>query len=101
MPPKDTPTGNLYFSAGGDFEPLAHITELTEVPEIVAQPDNDVEVSSLEDMVIEGSFTLAWPGSISKKLLILTGKYPSNNWLKMHGYQMRRKRKIRKPRKPR
>lgn len=56
MPPKDTPTGSLYFSAGGDFEPLAHFTELTEVPEMVAQPDNDVEVFSLEDMVIEGSF---------------------------------------------
>lgn len=93
MPPKDTPTGSLYFSAGGDFKPLAHITELTEVPEMVAQPDNDVKVFSLEDMVIEGSFILARPVSISEKLLILTGKYPSNNWLRMHGYPMRRRRK--------
>jgi hypothetical protein len=100
MPPKDIQPHELLFSAdnGKTYQSMAHITD---VPEMVAQPDNDVEVSSLEDMVIEGSFTLAWPGSISKKLLILTGKYPSNNWLKMHGYQMRRKRKIRKPRKPR
>lgn len=96
MPPKEMPTGNLYFSAGGELKPLAHITELPEISEMVVQPDNDVEAFSLGDMVIEGSFTLAWPISISERQFILTGKYPSNNWLKMHGYPMRRKHRKRR-----
>lgn len=94
MPPKDTPTGSLYFSAGGELKPLAHITELPEISKTVVPPNNDIAGSIIEDMVIEGFFTLAWPVSISEKLLILTGKYPSNNWLKMHGYPMRRRRNV-------
>lgn len=94
MPPKEIPTGNLYLSAGGELKPLAHITELTEVPEMVV-PDGQSEEEMLKFQFLqEMTITV----NISHKpywLLAMFGDTKSipNNWLRMHGYPMRRKRK--------
>lgn len=91
MPPKETPTGNLYFSAGGELKPLGRIVE---VPEIVVG-DEDFEQEMLEFQYPE-EMTFTATTIVNRNVIrLLFGKKEDipNNWLKMHGYPMRRKRK--------
>ena len=94
MPPKDfQPTGFMFRQVGDDeYVPIGRITD---VPEIVVLPEYVPEESylsfktggemSFTSMVIRPSRNLIlW-------LCGLTEEIP-NNWLKMHGFPMKRKR---------
>lgn len=93
MPPKDMQPHELLFSAdnGKTYQPMAHITD---VPEMVV-PDGPSEDEMLEfQFPQEMTFTV----NISTKpywLLAMFGDTKSipNNWLKMHGHPMRRRKK--------
>ena len=91
MPPKDTPTGSLYFSAGGEYKPLGRISEVSEM--VVG--DEDFEQEMLEFQYPEEmTFTATTILSLNLMLLLLGRKESiPNNWLKMHGYPMRRKQR--------
>lgn len=92
MPPKDMQPHELLFSAdnGKTYQPMAHITD---VPEMVV-PDGLSENEMLDfQFPQEMTITL----NISHKsywILAMFGdtKFIPNNWLKMHGFPMKRKR---------
>ena len=91
MPPKDIQPQTLYFSAGGEYKPLGRITE---VPEIVVE-DEDFEQEMLEFQYPE-EMTFTATTIVNRnviRLLFGDKKDIPNNWLKMHGYPMRRKGK--------
>ena len=94
MPPKDIQPQTLYFSAGGEYKPLGQITE---VPEIVVG-DEDFEQEMLEFQYPE-EMTFTATTIVNRnviRLLFGSKKDIPNNWLKMHGFRMRRKRGRRK-----
>lgn len=88
MPPKDTQPQTLYFSAGGEYKPLGRITE---VPEIVVG-DEDFEQEMLEFQYQAFTATTIVNRNVIR-LLFGNKKDIPNNWLKMHGYPMRRGRR--------
>ena len=97
MPPKDydpLSKGTLFFSADGGetYKPFAKVNDAELilddlVPEKVVElpfvkPDEEISLSFKFDIRQEPSvFMLLW-----------TGNWPSNNWLKMHGFPMRRRK---------
>ena len=94
MPPKDfQPTGFVFRQAGDDeYVPIGRITD---VPEIIVLPEYVPEESYLSFKTGgEMSFTTMVIRP-SKNLILwlcgLTDEIP-NNWLKMHGFPMKRKR---------
>lgn len=89
MTPKDVQPQMLYFSAGGEYKPLGRITE---VPEMVVG-DEDFEQEMLEFQYPEEMTFTATTIMNSNLILLLLGRKENipNNWLKMHGYPMRRK----------
>ena len=93
MPPKDfQPTGFVFRQVGDDeYVPIGRITD---VPEMVI-PDGLSEKEMLDfqfpqemTITVNISHKLYW-------LLAMFGDTKSipNNWLKMHGYPMRRRKK--------
>lgn len=91
MPPKDIQPQTLYFSTGGEYKPLGRITEVSEM--VVG--DEDFEQEMLEFQYPEEmTFTATTIANLNLMLLLL-GRRESipNNWLKMHGFRMRRKRR--------
>lgn len=93
MPPKDMQPHELLFSAdnGKTYQPMAHITD---VPEMVV-PDGPSEDEMLEfQFPQEMTFTVQTKLSRNTIYLILGLKrLVPNNWLKMHGHPMRRRKK--------
>lgn len=92
MPPKNTSTGTLYFSDGGTYEPFGLATVnpvLNEVPEIIEVPPVKTWNPSAEEL----EFSATIRDAVSVFRFLMTGKWPSNNWLRLHGYPMRRKRR--------
>lgn len=89
MPPKDTQSQTLYFSTGGEYKPLGRITEVSEMVVV----DEDFEQEMLEFQYPEEmTFTVTTIMNLNRMLLLLGRKESiPNNWLKMHGYPMRRK----------
>ena len=91
MTPKDIRPQTLYFRTGGEYKPLGRITEVSEM--VVG--DEDFEQEMLEFQYPE-EMTFTATTIINRNLIrLLIGKKEDipNNWLKMHGYPMRRRRK--------
>ena len=89
MPPKDTQPQTLYFSTGGEYKPLGRITEVSEM--VVGDEDFEHEMLKFqypEEMTFTGTTIMNL-----NRMLLLLGRKESipNNWLKIHGYPMRRK----------
>lgn len=94
MPPKNIQPQTLYFGTGGEYKPLGRITEVSEM--VVG--DGDFEQEMLEFQYPEEmTFTLTTIMNLNQMLLLLGRKESiPNNWLKMHGYPMRRKQRKRR-----
>ena len=96
MPTKDIQPHELLFSAdnGKTYQPMTHITD---VPEMVV-PDG---LSEYEMLDFQFPQEMSITANISHKpywILAMFGDTKSipNNWLKMHGYPMRRRYRRRK-----
>lgn len=97
MPPKDydpLSRGTLFFSSDGG-ETYAPVGKVQEEGLIIDDlvPEKGVELPFVrpdEEMVISCKFDIRQNPSVF--MLLWKGKWPSNNWLKMHGYPMRRKK---------
>lgn len=89
MPPKELQPQTLYFSTGGEYKPLGRITEVSEM--VVGDEDFEREMLEFqypEEMAFTAT-TIVNRNVI--RLLFGNKKDIPNNWLKMHGYPMRRK----------
>lgn len=89
MPPKDTQPRQVYFiGSDGKCGPLRMVTEI-EFPEETSQKPYMHMPFSNEPMEFE--IELDKPISRRMMIFLLTGKWYSNNWLRMHGLPMERK----------
>ena len=92
MPPKDIQPHELLFSAdnGKTYQPMAHITD---VPEMVV-PDGLSEKEMLDFQFSQEMMIALSTRHIPYWILAMFGDTKSipNNWLKMHGLPMRRKK---------
>lgn len=95
MPPKGLQTHELLFSADGGetYKPLGKVADVSLITDDLI-PDNGTELPLAkpgDGFVISCKFNITSNPSLF--MFLWTGKWPSNNWLRMHGYPMRRKRK--------
>lgn len=87
MPPKDTQPRQVYcIGSDGELRPLGHISEI-ELPEETSQEPH----MPFSNKPIEFEMELDKPISRRMMTFLLTGKWLSTNWLKMHGLPMERK----------
>ena len=94
MPPKDTPHA-LFFSTddGETYKPIGKVPECGLVVDDLV-PDKEIELPFIEpdeEFVVSCKFSLS--ENPSAFMFLATGKWPSNNWLRLHGFPMRRRRK--------
>lgn len=94
MPPKDTPHA-LFFSAddGETYKPIGKVTEYGLVVDDLV-PDKEIKLPFIkpdEEFVV--SCKLSLRENPSAFMFLATGKMPSNNWLRLHGFPMRRRKK--------
>ena len=97
MPPKDhDPSGKgaLFFSADGKtYEPFGKVEDAELILDDLV-PEKGVKLPFVKpDEEISLSFKFDIRQNPSLFMLLWTGKWPSNNWLKMHGFPMRRRMK--------
>lgn len=93
MPPKDTQPHSVTVSADGGetFSPLGKVADAhLFVDDLIPEDRTELPFGKLE-----GELTLTCKFNIrdnpSAFMLLATGKWPSNNWLRMHGYPMVRR----------
>ena len=102
MPPKDydpLSQGTLFFSSDGG-ETYAPVGKVQEegliIDDLVPEDGEELPSSVFRSMkqCREMSFTCAFNiiQNPSVFMFLWKGKWPSNNWLKMHGFPMRRKK---------
>ena len=100
MPPKDTQPHELFVSADGGetYAPLGEVAECGLIVDDLI-PKEVAELPFVK-ATLDGTLTLSCTFNIrsdpSLYMLLRTGKWPSNNWLRLHGYPMMRRRKNRK-----
>ena len=90
MPPKDIqPTGTLMISTDGGetMMPLGHISEALIVDDLIPEDQTHPSFTELKEGIM---FSCKFRMDNSASILLATGKWPSNNWLKMHGIPMER-----------
>lgn len=98
MPPKDydpSSRGPLFVSVDGGktYEPVGKVEDAELILDDLV-PEKGVELPFVKpDEEISLSFKFDIRQNPSLFMLLWTGKWPSNNWLKMHGYPMRRRMK--------
>ena len=100
MPPKELHPHDIFISADGGetYTPLGEVTECGMIVDDLI-PEDGVklpfvkpdEASLGEALTFSCTFNIR--SNPSMFMLLWKGKWPSNNWLRMHGYPMRRKRK--------
>ena len=92
MPPKDMQTFEpLMFSTDGGktLKPLGKLTETNVfTDDLVPDAKTDLPYIKTDE---EMSFSCKFSMDRSAMIFLATGKWPSNNWLKMHGIPMRRR----------
>ena len=96
MPPKDiTPHGSLMFSTDGGetMMPLGKISETIITDDIIPDDQTVLPFVKMDDEI---TFSCKFKMENSATIFLVTGKWPSNNWLKMHGIPMRRRYRRRK-----
>ena len=87
----------------GHYAPIGEISDINVEPADYSQQLYNVDSGYPDRYSMQSEMTIyfKWDADAKTEYLLVYGKMPSNNWLKIHGYQMQRKRKIRKLRKPR
>ena len=96
MPPKDTKP-ELYFYSTDDGRTYEPIGPINDIQEFIAPPDDTTKCLTPMINFPEMDFTVTLTGKFSRyKLLLVMGltRFIPNNWLKMHGYPMRRKHRL-------
>lgn len=100
MLPKENPTTMLYISGPG-MEPKP----LTDIPEIEftatdAEPymhfpfsNEPITFRSEPGIIVNGIVKRHGIDMVRLMAFFLTGRFPSNNWMKMHGFPMERRRR--------
>ena len=91
MPPKDTKPHTLMFSTDGGetMHPLGKISEAIITDDIISDDQTVLPFVKMDDEI---TFSCKFQMENSATIFLVTGKWPSNNWLKMHGIPMRRRR---------
>ena len=93
MPPKDMQQHEFFLSTdnGETYKPLCKVmNENIIVDDLI--PGEGTKLPFFkpdEEHVISCKFDIR--SNLSLYIFLLTGKWPSNNWLKMHGYPMRKR----------
>lgn len=93
MPPKDTQPHNIFVSTDGG-ETYSLLGKMTETHLFVDDliPEDNTKLPFIkpnDESVFTCKFNIR--DNPSMFMFLATGKWPSNNWLKMHGYPMRRR----------
>lgn len=97
MPPKniDKYMPTLYFeSPSGHYEPLGKIVGMeTHFLDEDAESFDTSDICSGVNMPKQPDLTLTakWNPTIRTYYFLLTGRFPSNNWLRLHGWPMVRR----------
>lgn len=92
MPPKDTQPHELFVSADGGetYTPLGKVSD-AELTEAYIEGEEGKEMVVHDGLVPWGMIDFIADFIDRRTLLsIITGRKITNNWLKMHGYPMRR-----------
>ena len=93
MPQKDIQPHELSFSTdnGKTYKPLGQaLNENLIVDDLIPEEGTKLPfIKPDEEHVITCKFNIR--SNPYLYIFLLTGKWPSNNWLKMHGYPMRRR----------
>ena len=87
--------GSLFFSSDGGetYEPVGKVEDAELILDDLV-PEKGVELPFVKpDEEISLSFKFDIRQNPSMFMFLWTGKWPSNNWLKMHGFPMRRRMK--------
>lgn len=95
MPPKDPvkADGRLYFlGSDGQFKPIGNVTDA----DLSITCDKPYMHMPFSNDPIEFEMKLEKPIGRRMMVFLLTGKWLSNNWLKMHGLPMERRIRTRK-----
>lgn len=75
----------------GHYEPIGKIQDVRMEPDYdFCDPDYTspyTDISKPSEM----SISIRWDANVQAEYLLIYGKMPSNNWLRLHGYPMRRK----------
>ena len=67
------------------------IGEISQV-EFTSDSSDDFETSRIVQEMNEYTFTVTWSPTAKTVYLLIHGRFPSNNWLRMHGYGAERRR---------
>lgn len=95
MPPKDTQLHNVFVSTDGGetYSPLGKVSDV-ELTGVYIEGEEGQEMVAPDGLVPWGMIEFIADFIDRRTLLsIITGRKITNNWLKMHGYPMCRKRK--------
>ena len=92
MPPKDRTLPEMYI-----LNPDGTRIIIGQVQASNIFPDLCDDYDITENYVITpekiATFTVKWNSTLDTVYLLIHGRFPYNNWRKMHGFPLRRKRK--------
>ena len=74
--------------------PDGHYEKIGKIKEVELTPDPYDDLSPEAELIMKPSemtIQFKWNPDIRTEILLITGKAPSNNWLRMHGYPMTRR----------
>lgn len=93
MPPKENHEP-IYIEREDGYEIVGKITD---IPNLCSEKSNTTPYmhAPFSDEPITFDAELKKPIGSRMMIFLLTGRWPSNNWLRMHGYPMRRRYKQR------
>jgi hypothetical protein len=93
MPPKDMQQHEFFLSNdnGETYKPLGKaMNKNIIVDDLIPEEGTKLPfIKPDEELVISCKFNIR--SNPSLYIFLLTGKWPSNNWLRLHGYQMVRR----------
>lgn len=91
MPPKDIPQQLVLHYVGEDSKHWIRMGDITVLDETTLD-EADVKDDHIRIKSFPAIEFVTEPVTMSVKIFLLTGKWPSNNWLRLHGYPMRRRK---------
>lgn len=101
MPPKETQPHSVFVSVDGGetYTTLGKVSEAhLFVDDLIPEEGAELPFVKPDEALMGGTLTLSCTFNMRSNpslfMFLWTGKWPSNNWLKMHGYPMRRKRNV-------
>ena len=74
--------------------PDGRYESLGKIEEVRTEPEDDFEINSDYVPIIKPSemtITFKWNPTVKTEYLLITGRLPSRNWLRMHGWPLTRR----------